>query len=273
MTSPPAQVAKDAPQIVRVEVPGGAVLAWADEATLREARAILDQAHSDPWWRPYKVRLPSARSGAVEVATIKISEAQAFLANLDARRRLMDGVRTYPGTWTVLRRRSKVWMSDTPEEIHDHLGFVRCAEGNVLVTGLGLGVAVKALLAKRTVRRVDVVEVDPDVARLVAPTYARDARFHLHVADAWTWTPPQSVEYDWAWHDIWPSLREANLAEFDRLQARFACVARSQRCWGEEHVRGMSRIAALMDAGADAGTLRRALAELHEARGRRPEEP
>lgn len=213
-----------------------------DPAQVAHAQAALDQARTDPWWLPYQVHPPLGESGNVRVARRTTTEAEALLLNLNRKNELLRGWRAYPGTWTFLLLNGETWMSDTPDEIADHLPFIHAAEANVLVTGLGLGVVTQALLRKPSVRRVDVVEYSAHVARLIGPTFAADERFHLHVADAWTWTPPEGVVYDHAWHDIWQQLDPANIPEFERMRARYRGVARNQACWAEEYVREFARI-------------------------------
>jgi hypothetical protein len=53
-----------------------------------------------------------------------------------------------PGRYMRLMRGKKVIMSNTPGEIRDLDEFRRRATGDVLINGLGLGVAVHTALAK-----------------------------------------------------------------------------------------------------------------------------
>lgn len=215
-----------------------------------EARAALARAKADPWWLPYQVHPPMGKSGAVEVTRQTIPEEDALLLNIEAQTaNELRGVRYYPGTWTYLLLHGEVWMSDTPDEIADHVPFIRRAKGNVLVSGLGLGVVAQALLRNPEVKRLDVVEINPDVARLVAPSFQTDSRFHLHVADAFEWRPPPGVTYDWAWHDVWRDLGHRSFAEFVRIRAHYEDVAREQMCWGEPYLDEYLRVEACFAKG------------------------
>lgn len=239
-----------------------------------EQRALLERAKANPWWLPYQVHPPEGTSGPVEITRQQTTEERALLLNLDSKNMNMRGFRAYPGTFTYLRLDGKVWMSDTPDEIADHMPFIRAATGNVLVTGLGLGVAVQALLRKPDVRRVDVVELSPHVARLIGPCFEHDPRFHLHVADAWTWTPPAGIRYDWAWHDIWRDISPDNLAEFTAMRKRFFRVAERQWCWAEDIVRALARINRTLErARRDPRAYERAQREIHALNERRHSVP
>jgi hypothetical protein len=242
---------------------------------LAQERARLARAMQNPWWLPYQVHPPEARSGDVEVKRQVTTEERALVLNLDRKNVQLRGIRAYPGTFTYLFLGGEVWMSDTPDEVADHVPFIHAARGNVLVNGLGLGVVVQALLRKPEVTRIDVVEKSPDVARLIGPCFAQDPRFCLHVADAWEWTPPEGLRYDWAWHDIWRDISPDNLAEFTRIRKRYFRVARRQWCWAEEMVLGLVRINRILEwAPGDPRAYevaRRELRELNERRHRIPE--
>jgi hypothetical protein len=75
-------------------------------------------------------------------------------------------------------------MSDTPSEIHEHDEAIENAHGRVLITGLGLGVLVSALLAKPEVEHITVVEIDRDVIGLTGHYYSNHPKVRLVNADA-----------------------------------------------------------------------------------------
>ena len=135
-------------------------------------------------------------------------------------------------------------MSDTPMEINDHLSFIARASGRVLVTGLGLGMVLNALLCRREVTHLTVVEKSAEVVALVAPHYrARWGAERLEIveADAFTYRAPRGVRYDMAWHDIWPTLSSDNLPEMRRLHAHYRARATVQESWGHDLCRWARR--------------------------------
>jgi len=144
-----------------------------------------------------------------------------------------------PGTYTELRRGSTLVMSDTPSEIRDHMDFVRCARGNVLVTGLGLGIVTNALALKDCVDHVTVIEKSADVIKLVGPFFKDNPKVTLINADAYTWRPAKGTpKFDAAWHDIWDTICESNRKLMTKLRRRYCrwVEAGMQQCWSQEQL-------------------------------------
>ena len=138
-----------------------------------------------------------------------------------------------PGTYTRLTYKGGVIMSDTPDELRDLAAVLRRARGRVLIHGLGLGCVVRALLAKPNVEHIDVVEREADVIALTARYYAGE-RCTIHHGDAFSHPWPEDARWDVVWHDIWPDLRDENLAEMARLHRRFQDRCDWQGSWGRE---------------------------------------
>jgi hypothetical protein len=109
-------------------------------------------------------------------------------------------------------------MSDTPSEIREHAAAIEEASGKVLITGLGLGCIVSALLAKPDVEHITVVEIDRDVIALTGPYYQDDPRVTIVNMDARAAAPyfaDQGEFFDYAWHDIWSHIADRNLDDDD----------------------------------------------------------
>ncbi len=108
-----------------------------------------------------------------------------------------------PGIYTILEHDQRgLVMSDLPAEICGALPFLDHVAtldgGRILIVGLGLGIVPAWLLDHATVARIDVIEIDKDLIRLItrdahlehAPNaWAADPRLHIHHADAHTWWP------------------------------------------------------------------------------------
>lgn len=125
------------------------------------------------------------------------------------------------------------WMSDSPAEVMTHAAILRAATGEVLVSGLGLGVVADLCCRKPDVRRVTVLENSYDVIMLVGPTLAG---IHCHkirvlYANAHEWTP--DVHFDAAWHDIGPdpTATPAYLESAKRLIDRYQPYVTWQGAW------------------------------------------
>jgi hypothetical protein len=178
-----------------------------------------------------KSSIPPGKSGEWSVEQFTVEPRDAALENL---RMTIGGYghrRVPPGTYTRLTRGP--WncvMSDTPAEIMDHVEPVRRATGSVLITGLGLGIVVRAVLLKPGVTDVTVIERSPDVMALVAP-HVSDPRLTIIQADAFEWKPPKGKRWDVVWHDIWDDICSDNLEGMGRLHRKFARRCGWQGSW------------------------------------------
>jgi hypothetical protein len=117
-----------------------------------------------------------------------------------------------PGTYTSLRRGPEQFMTDLYDEWwtqRDGIAEALARGGDVVITGLGIGMVAEAILrpAHSRVNHVTIVELSPDVIALVAP-YLQSrypGRIDVVEASALTWEPPAGKRFTVAWHDIWPN--------------------------------------------------------------------
>ena len=139
------------------------------------------------------------------------------------------------GTYTKLVHAGRgIVMSDTPDEMRDHLEVAARAHGSCLINGLGLGMILAAALRKPNVTDVTVVETDADVIALVGPTYDADPRLTIVHADAFAYQPPPGRRYAMVWHDIWDRISGANLDSMAALMRKFEPITDWQGCWAED---------------------------------------
>jgi hypothetical protein len=189
----------------------------------------------------YQVSVPEGQSGNWKVERFTVTGRDAEIERIRA---MFSGRRVPEGTYTRLMRRGQVIMSDTPDEIRDHLEPIRRARGSVLINGLGLGVVLQAALNKPEVRHVTVVEKSPDVIKLVAwHYYERFGYDRLTVVegDAFDWKIPKGARFDVVWHDIWDNLCADNLREMSVLHRKFGRRTDWQGSWGRELCRRYAR--------------------------------
>jgi spermidine synthase len=134
-------------------------------------------------------------------------------------------------------------MSDTFDEIKDHYDFIRKADGNVIIAGLGLGMVANAILDKPDVTQVTVVDLSPDVIKLVGPHWQKKHGDRLKIiqADILQWKPNPGDRWDHAWWDIWDDKCGDNLVQMTKIKRKFAQKVGTQACWGESHIRYWSR--------------------------------
>jgi hypothetical protein len=213
-----------------------------------------------------KVSLPEGSSGDWSIEHFEVGKQDAAWENL--RSMVTGSGRGVPeGTYTMLKCGGATIMSDTPDEIRDHMGAIAEAErrgGHVLINGLGLGMVAATILnaelhcpecngyphrggctcapvaGERVIRyavdKVTVIENSPDVIALVGPTLKEryGDRLEIIEADAFTYQPPKGIKYSAVWHDIWPTLCEDNLKEMGTLHRRYGRRCDWQGSWGKE---------------------------------------
>ena len=153
-----------------------------------------------------------------------------------------------PGRYTRLLRlypegRSKLVMSDTPDELRDvsYLFYQvqRREAERIIVNGLGMGCVVKGLLELDHVKSIDVVEISQPLVDLMskAAPWMSDPRVHVHVADAFEMKWLVGTRWDVAWHDVWDDMCEDNLPRYGRLNRMYGGRVEYQEAWGHELVK------------------------------------
>lgn len=181
----------------------------------------------------YPVKAPCGERGAWKIREVDISDNEAQAFNLG--QAINGGGRfVFPGKYKILSHNGNAIMSNTPSECEEHRHAIAAATGRVLITGLGLGMFLQAILEKPDVTRVTVIEKAPEVIELVGPAFANDDRVEIINADAFEWKPPKDAQYDFCWHDIWPSISSENLREMGRLRRKFSRRAKLQGCWAQD---------------------------------------
>lgn len=194
----------------------------------------LDRAMAEKYER-HRSRLVDVPPGSAAGATVERFIVERGIGQL---RTVFEGRALPPGEYSRLRiAGASAWMTDTPAEYRDAVPFIHCARGSVLISGLGLGMVVKAVLKKSDVEHLTVIEVHPGVIALVGPAY-QDPRLRIIEADCRTWKPDR--KFDWAWHDIWGDLSTDDLPEMATLcrhYARAMTAPGRQMVWGRDLVR------------------------------------
>lgn len=199
------------------------------------------------WYEKYRVSIPEGESGDWKVERFCVSPQDAEMERLRSMFSSSSRGRGVPeGTYTRLTRRGWVVMSDTPDEIRDHLGPIREViravrrdeKPTCLVHGLGLGMVAAAMLDEGAAS-VTVVERSPDVIALVGPTLMEryGKRIEIVEADALTWKPSKGAKWDVVWHDIWESICRDNLGDMKALHRRFGRRSKWQGSWSREILR------------------------------------
>lgn len=145
-----------------------------------------------------------------------------------------------PGRYTELRCAGVTFMTDLYDEWWTQRAAIiraRSVGGDVLITGLGLGMVVESILATPApapVRSITVLEQSPDVIGLVAARLHEQygERVQIIEADAYTWVPKTGQIFDTVWHDIWPDPDAPEVdQQIEALRAHHEAWSRWQGFW------------------------------------------
>ena len=185
----------------------------------------------------YRVNVPEGIRGNFEVQRFTVNAKQS---EIDRLRAIMSGRDRWvePGNYTRLTRNKYIIMSDTDDEIKDLFHLRDNAKGDILIFGLGLGVAVQMAIEIDQVSSVTVVELEQDVIDLVGPHYLKKYSGKLQIiqGDARNWWPNDGVKYDVTWYDIWDDIDPNNLEEMYELYA-MNDYSNWVGCWSEDLLR------------------------------------
>lgn len=134
----------------------------------------------------------------------------------------------------------ETWMSLSPKEIESQELGCLYASGHTVVMGLGMGWVAINMALNPAVKRVSVIERDPEVIDLFGQSRALDGlassiakKIRIIQADALEWRPDETVDFLYA--DIWRCLDEPQtLDDVRRMQANVQAAA--IYFWGQELV-------------------------------------
>ncbi len=156
-----------------------------------------------------------------------------------------DCFRYRPGEYTELRCGGITFMTDLYDEWwtqRSAIARARAVGGSVLITGLGLGLVVREILAdpenRAPIDRIVVLEQSADVIALVAERLIAELGSSVSVieADAYHWVPESEIHFDTVWHDIWPDPLAPEVADdIEALRAHHAPWSRWQGFWPEDY--------------------------------------
>ena len=125
----------------------------------------------------------------------------------------------------LVKKGDGVMMSDTPMERNSNKEFIRNANGDVIVFGLGLGMIILPLLSDDTVKSITVVELYQDLIDLVTPflkPFDKENKLKVVQGDVFTYTPEKTVKFDTIYFDIWISICDDNYEEQKKLTRKYS---------------------------------------------------
>lgn len=178
---------------------------------------------------PYPA-MPTPRYRLVENGRWKL--VQAYIAAAPG---YFSGPRPLSWMNTLLVRDGITWMSLVPMEVESQMPHLGAAQGTVVICGLGLGVMAYAVSALRAVKRVLVVERDPEVIAMFRAfadfeNWPQRGKIELVQSDAMAF---RCADADFLYADIWPCYRmNTMIPDMQRIHQGVP----APRCgyWGQE---------------------------------------
>lgn len=177
----------------------------------------------------YFPNIPEGESGDWKVKKFRIPNE----LDIHSFRAMQEGRGWYPGEYLKLACKGRgTVMSNTPAEVRDLGWLTGLTPTRAIINGLGLGIALNMLLVKNPlIEHIDIIEIDPDVIKLVGPYFEKYAQVHIHQGDAYTFKWPKGTKWDIAWHDIWDTISTDNLPLMTKLHRKYGRRVETQYSW------------------------------------------
>ena len=183
----------------------------------------MKMTSSDPFPRMVE-KIPAGEIGSAKVKHFQISESQSEFCKLRALLNHRATEYISPGEYARLLIHGGVMMTDTDMEKATNLELIKQARGHVLVGGLGLGMVVFTLLAKKPeIHSLTVLEINRDVMDLITPHLPKDPRLTVIGADAFKWERKnkRDPKFNTIFMDIWPNISGDYGHEVARLYGHY----------------------------------------------------
>jgi hypothetical protein len=158
--------------------------------------------------------IPESTYGIASVEHFTVSESESRFSSL------RRGGYVPSGRYAKLKVNGCLMMSDTYMEHNTNYEVVRQAKGHVLIAGLGLGMILHPILAKKEVLSVTVIEKYADVIALVGPTVKHN-KLTIIEGDIYEWKPAKGTKYDCIYFDVWADQSTDDLEDMRKLHLRF----------------------------------------------------
>ena len=169
-------------------------------------------------------------SRTYRIERVRLTEAQVRLSQTrdawNGKSWLSRGLKADFDYITLNKIKEGVMMSDTPMERNSNYDFIKRANGDVLIFGLGLGLIVLPLLNADDVRSITVVEVYQDLIDVIQPILKQyDTHNKLNIVRGNCFEYHEQLEkgkkFDTVYGDIWISICGDNYGEMKDLTRKW----------------------------------------------------
>lgn len=167
-------------------------------------------------------------SETYKIERIILSESQVSMekvrSSIDGNYWLTMGLQPNFPYVKLVQKGEGVMMSDTPMERNTNRDFVKRANGDVLIFGLGIGLIILPLLKDDSIKSITVVELYQDLIDVVSPVLKKhDPNNKLNIIQGDCFeihkVIPKEKKFDCIYGDIWISINTENYSEMKKLTA------------------------------------------------------
>lgn len=135
----------------------------------------------------------------------------------------------------------ELFMSDAPMEKESNHDIIEKVYGNVLIAGLGIGLILLPMQNKKEVKRITVVEKNPNVIKIIGSQLPFNEKVEIIHADIFDFIPSQ--KYDCIYLDIWPDICKDNAGDMSNLIDKYSNFLTDNpdswcKAWQEDYVMG-----------------------------------
>jgi len=133
----------------------------------------------------------------------------------------------------LLNESGEVMMADTEMERRTNRPFLRNANGDVLIAGLGLGMIIMAIQDNDNIDSITIIEIEQEIIDLVAVQLPLNDKVIIIRDDILTWKPQNGIKFDTIYFDIWNTVCGDNYEDMKLLNRRFGRRLNrdNSNCW------------------------------------------
>lgn len=171
-----------------------------------------------------------------QVGNFKLEKYEIEKNNFQA---MISGIPT--GKYIKLEDKYGVVMSDTPMEKRTNYDFLRKANGDVFIAGLGIGLIVLPLLEKDNIKSITILEKFNEVIQLVGSQLPLNDKVKIIQGDVFEYEFPKGTKFDTIYFDIWNYVNSDVYEEMKELKKKYRKHKRMSKenpnvymgCWAE----------------------------------------
>lgn len=154
------------------------------------------------------------------------------------------------GEYIRLTNRSGCMMSNTPMEKRTNRDFIRNANGDVFIAGLGIGLIVLPIQDNENIKSITILEKNQEIIDLVGSQLPLNDKVKIICGDVFNYEFPKGTKFDTIYFDIWDYVNSDVYEEMKELKKKYRKYRRSSKenpnvyvkCWAEYQAKNNLRL-------------------------------